>query len=315
MEYLPLFLDVRDRDCALVGGDASAARKAQLLLRAGARVRVLAPQLEPTLSQWAREGRIRHLRGPLDAAFFAHCCLAIIAVEDEQLAREAARLAQALGIPVNAVDRPQLCTCIMPAIVDRSPVLVAVSTAGAAPVLGRLLRARLEAILPARLGQLAQLARELRPQVTSRLPAPRRRAFWESVLQGPIAEMVFHGRDEQALAAMQARLGDGEVPAAGEVYLVAVPPRGDAEQLTLRALRLLQQADVVLHDPDLPAAVTDLIRRDAERRITQPGAGPPPVEQLAALAHAGRRAGWLSAAHGGGERKALRALGVSVLHA
>lgn len=311
MEYLPLFLDVRGRDCALVGGDATAARKAELLLRAGAQVRVLAPALDPALARWAREGRVSHRSGPLDASFFAHCCLAIVAVEDEPLARAAAQLAQAQGIPVNTVDRPQLCTFIMPAIVDRSPVLVAISTAGAAPVLGRLLRARLEALLPARLGRLAQLARTLRPQVAARVPAARRRAFWEAVLQGPIAESVFAGRELQAREAMLARLDDGADAAAGEAYLVALPPQGDPEQLTLRALRLLQQADVMFVDDGLPQPVGDLIRRDAERRVAE--ADPARViAQIATLAQAGRRVGWLVAAHGDA-RQRLQQLGVSVL--
>lgn len=314
MEYLPLFLDVRGRTCALVGGNASAARKAELLLRAGAQLRVLAPELDPALARWTREGRVSHRRGPLDASFFAQCCLAIVAVEDEPLARAAAQLAQAQGIPVNTVDRPQLCTCIMPAIVDRSPVLVAISTAGAAPVLGRLLRARLEALLPARLGRLAQLARALRPQVAARLPASRRRAFWEAVLQGPIAESVFAGREQQAREAMLAHLdGAAAAMAAGEVYLVPLPPQGDPEQLTLRALRLLQQADVVFVDDGLPPPVSDLIRRDAERRIAAADAAGV-IEQITALAQAGRRVGWLSAAHGEA-RQRLQQRGVSVLQA
>lgn len=316
MEYLPLFMDLRGRTCALVGGDATAARKAELLLRAGAQVRVLAAELDPALARWAREGRVSHRRGALDASFFAQCCLAIVAVEDEPLARAAAQLAQAQGIPVNTVDRPQLCTFIMPAIVDRSPVLIAISTAGAAPVLGRLLRARLEALLPARLGRLAQLAHALRPQVAARLPASRRRAFWEAVLQGPIAESVFAGREQQACEAMRAHL-DGAAgaagAAAGEVYLVPLPPHGDPEQLTLRALRLLQQADVVFVDDGVPQPVSDLIRRDAERRIA---AGDPAgvIEQIATLAQAGRRVGWLSAVHGEA-RQRLQQRGVSVLHA
>lgn len=320
MEYLPLFLDVRERTCALVGGDATAARKAQLLLRAGARVRVLAPELDPALAGWLREGRITHVPGALDASSFAHCCLAVIALADEQHARDAAALAGAHGIPVNVVDRPHLCTCIMPAIVDRSPVLIAIATGGAAPVLGRLLRAKLEALLPARLGRLAVLARELRPRVASRVPATRRRAFWEAVLQGPIAELVFAGREQEAHAAMDAHLDQGEARGAGAVYLVAAPARGDPEQLTLRALRLLQQADVVWLDPALPPPVTDLIRRDAERRNARADADPRAVAaELATLALAGQRVAWLTEpatlhpASGTTPEQILRARGLSVL--
>jgi uroporphyrin-III C-methyltransferase/precorrin-2 dehydrogenase/sirohydrochlorin ferrochelatase len=180
-------------------------------------------------------------------------------------------------------------------------------------VLGRLLRARLEALLPARLGRLARLARALRPQVAARLPASRRRAFWEAVLQGPIAESVFAGREQQAREAMLAHLDGGAAAAAGEVYLVPLPPHGDPEQLTLRALRLLQQADVVFVDDGLPPPLSDLIRRDAERRIA--AADPAGViEQITALAQTGRRVGWLSAAHGEA-RQRLQQRGVSVMQA
>lgn len=321
MEYLPLFLDVRGRCCAVVGGGAAAARKTRLLLRAGAQVRVHAAVLDDTLSAWLREGRIAQVTAPLHAACFDGCCLAIIALDDEAQARDAAALARARDIPVNVVDRPRLCTCIMPAIVDRSPVLVAISTAGAAPVLGRLLRARLEALLPARLGRLAELARALRPRVAAVLPAARRRAYWETVLQGPIAELVFAGRDDDARAAMDAGLDAGVSVGAGEVYLVGTPADGDPEQLTLRALRLLQQADVVFLDPALPRALSDLIRRDAECREADPQADAQPViDALSALALAGRRVAWLTTgatapAHGATLEQRLLARGVSVLRA
>ena len=195
MEYLPLFFDVRERICAVVGGDATAARKTELLLRVGARVRVIADELGPALSEHAREGRVEHVAGPLKSESFDDCVLAVIALEDEAAAARAAEIASGLRIPVNVVDRPELCSCIMPAIVDRSPVVVAISTAGAAPVLGRFLRARLEALLPQRFGELARMARALRPEVAERLEPARRRHFWESVLAGPAAEMVFSAHD------------------------------------------------------------------------------------------------------------------------
>ncbi len=296
MEYLPLFFHVRERTCAVVGGDATAARKTELLLRAGARVRVIADELGQALSDLAREGRVEHNAGPLQPESFDDCVLAVIALEEKAAAARAAEIASRLKIPVNVVDRPELCSCIMPAIVDRTPVMVAISTAGAAPVLGRFLRARLEALLPQRYGELAQIARELRPEVAERLEPARRRYFWESVLQGPAAEMVFSGRNEEARALMRARLAETRDDQQGEVYLVATPASGDAEAFTLRSLRLLQQADVVIHEDDLSRPVLDLIRRDAERRATAGRSPEEVVVELSALAREGRRVGWLTAA-------------------
>ncbi len=318
MEYLPLFFDVRGRTCAVVGGNATAARKAELLMRAGARVRVIADGLGEALTEHALKGRIEHTAETLGAESFNDCVLAVIALEDEVGAARAAKIATSCGIPVNVVDRPQLCSCIMPAIVDRSPVLVAISTAGAAPVLGRFLRARLEALLPRRFGALAQMARELRPEVAERLAPERRRYFWESVLQGPASELVFSGRDDEARALMRARLAEEGDDRPGEVYLVATPPSGDAEAFTLRSLRLLQQADVVIHDQGLEQPVLDLIRRDAERRSASGRRPQVIIDELTALAREGRRAGWLTAAahlrNDGGPPPAerLRAAGVEV---
>lgn len=321
MEYLPLFFDVRNRTCALVGGNAAAARKAELLLRAGARVRVIADAPARSILDLQEDGRVEVVGGPIESQAFAGCVLAIVALDDAADAEHAAQLATAQGIPVNVVDRPKLCSCIVPAIVDRSPVVVAVSTAGAAPVLGRFLRARLEALLPARLGELAEMARELRPAVAERLPPARRRPFWESVLQGPVAELVFSGRREAARALLRARLaGDTDAPA-GEVYLVPTPPDDDPESMTLKALRLLQQADVVIHDKGLARPVLDLIRRDAERRPVESADPGATVKTLSALAREGRRAAWLTRAENlcAGETKTaadgLRRAGVVVQHA
>lgn len=296
MDYLPLFLDIRGRWCAVVGGDATAARKAELLLRAGARVRVIAPVLEPSMRALADEEKVSHLasavhRSAFDPGLLDGCCLVVVALADADDARAVATAADARGLLVNAVDRPELCRFVMPAIVDRSPVVVAISTAGAAPVLGRFLRARLEALLPARLGALAALAGSLRPRVAEALDPASRRRFWEDVLQGPIAEQFLSGDETTARARILARLDATHGGAAGEIYLVAAPAHGDPERATLRAVRLLQQADLVLHDADLPAAVLDLVRRDAHREPVTTADGV--AERLAESARAGRRVAWL----------------------
>lgn len=267
MDYLPVFLDLRGRRCLLIGGGEVAARKADLLLKAGADVHVVAPELGDTLRALASASRVAHRARRFEASDLDGAQLVIAATDDDGVNAEAARLADGRGIPVNVVDDPALCRFIMPAIVDRSPVVAAISTGGASPVLARLLRGRLEALIPAAFGSLARLAAEFREEVKTRVAEPgARRRFWERVLTGPIAEMIFAGRTGDARAAMQAALdgerdmGDGM----GEVYLVGAGP-GDPDMLTFRALRLMQQADVVVHDRLVSHRVLDLTRRDAPR--------------------------------------------------
>jgi uroporphyrin-III C-methyltransferase/precorrin-2 dehydrogenase/sirohydrochlorin ferrochelatase len=163
------------------------------------------------------------------------------------------------------VDNPKLCSFIMPAIIDRSPLMIAVSSGGAAPVFARLVRARLESTIPAAYGKLAQLSEHFRAQVKARFAqANDRRGFWERVLQGRIAELIFSGREAEAYAATETALAAAEPATVGEVYLVGAGP-GDPDLLTFRALRLMQQADVLVYDRLVSSAILDLARRDAER--------------------------------------------------
>lgn len=269
MDYLPVFLNLSGKRCLVVGGGEVAARKAELLLRAGAALEVVAPTAGPALRELhARHGeRIRHAARAFRPTDLDDCTLAVAATSDEAVNREVSAQARARAVPVNVVDRPELCSFIMPSIIDRSPVLVAVSTGGASPVLARLIRTRLEALIPAAFGRLANLARAFREPVKERIAEPNaRRAFWERVLTGPIAEMVFAGREGAAHDALAAALEEppGERESVGEVYLVGAGP-GDPDLLTNRALRLMQQADVIVYDRLVSAAVLDLARRDARR--------------------------------------------------
>ncbi|MCC7548325.1 MAG: uroporphyrinogen-III C-methyltransferase [Burkholderiales bacterium] len=265
MDFLPVSLVVKDRPCVVVGGGEVAARKAQMLLRAQARVTVVAPALGEAVQRMQQAQRIRHVAARFRDEHLEAAVL-VIAATDEQSVNEAVhRAACARGIPVNVVDQPRLCTFAMPAIIDRSPVLIAISSGGFAPVLARLLRARIESVLPAGLGRLAQLGERFREMVKGRLPDPdARRRFWEFVFQGRVADLAMAGAQAHAEQALEALLCDAERgrTGLGEVYLVGAGP-GDPDLLTFRALRLMQQADVVVYDHLVGDGILDLVRRDA----------------------------------------------------
>ncbi len=267
MDYLPIFLDIRGRNGLVVGGDEVAARKAALVLNAGAWVTVVSPEpLCPAFQDLAGAERIVHRQETFAPEHLDGMDLVYVATEDELLARRVFEAARARRLPVNVVDTPAMCSFIMPSIIDRSPVVVAMATGGEAPVLARLLRARLETLIPASYGRLAALAGRFRDKVRERFPETReRRKFWERVFLSPIAEMVFASREADAEAALD-RLLEGEAAElpAGEVYLVGAGP-GNPDLLTFRALRLMQQADVVVYDRLVSPPILDMCRRDADR--------------------------------------------------
>lgn len=266
MEYLPLFHNLQGRLVLVVGGGEIALRKSRLLSEAGARLRVVAPEIESALAVLVQEGGGECIERGYQASDMDDVVLVIAATDDEQLNAQVSADAQMVRLPVNAVDAPELCTVIFPAIVDRSPLVIAVSSGSHAPVLARLTRARIETLFPHAYGRLAQLAKRFRNQVKAAFPGiNQRRVFWEDVFQGDIAERVFAGQDEEAETLLASRLQEQAGQRyQGEVYLVGAGP-GDPDLLTFRALRLMQQADVVLHDRLVPTAIIDLCRRDAER--------------------------------------------------
>lgn len=264
MNFLPIFLNVRDKPCTVVGGGEVAARKVALLREAGARVTVVAPALVESLAALARDELIVHAARPFADEDVNAQHVVIAATNSEQVNRAVAQACQARGIPVNVVDTPDLCSFVMPSIVDRSPLLVAVSTGGASPVLARLIRAKLETIIPVSFGRLARLAGAFRDRVKARFARPAdRRVFWERVLEGPIAEMVYAGREADAEVALEKAIEKG-TETRGEVFLVGGGP-GDPDLLTFRALRLMQQADVIVYDRLVSPEVLALTRRDAQR--------------------------------------------------
>lgn len=242
MRHFPIFLELHGCTALVVGTGEVAARKAEPLRAAGADVR---------------------LRACFNPADLEGCAIAIGADADEADLLALSQAARARGIPVNVVDRPALCSYITPAIVDRDPITIAVSSAGAAPVLARLIRSRIEALIPPAYGRLAALAERFKSRIRAALPdlAQRRRVL-ETLLTGRAADLVFAGREEDAADVFAATL-DGAVPSGGMVFLVGAGP-GAADLLTLRAQRLLGEADVIVHDR-LVGEALDMGRRDAAR--------------------------------------------------
>jgi len=260
--YFPITLRLDDARIVVVGGGEIAARKLRLLLKAGPQADVVARELNPEVAALASAGRVRHLAEAFEPQQLDGARLVIAATDDQALNRQVAAEARARNIPVNVVDDPEPSTFITPAIIERPPLTVAISTGGAAPVLARRLRERLEAALPQTYGDLAAYTQSRRDQVKAVLATPARRALWERFLDSAGAEAVLRGDTAAADAVLDQLLAD-DTPL-GEVYLVGAGP-GDPDLLTFRALRLMQQADVVLYDRLLGQGILDLVRRDAER--------------------------------------------------
>lgn len=267
MQFYPVFMDLKGRRVLVVGGGEVAARKVDLVTSAGAHVVVVAPALGDELAARRAEGSIEHVARGFVAGDVAGAVLVIAASDDEDLHECISVYCQRLGIPVNVVDNTPLCSVITPAMVDRSPIQIAISSGGVAPVLARRLRAWLEASVPAGYGALAGLAARFRDRVKARFASvDERRKFWERILEGPVADLVYAGREEAAATRLASEIArpDAAPPAVGDVALVGAGP-GDPDLLTFRALCLMQEADVVLYDRLVSAPVLELCRRDAEK--------------------------------------------------
>ena len=272
MQTFPLFMSLQGRRALVAGGTEAAARKVELLLSAGAQVTLIADTVVGEIAQLIDEGRISWAGRAFDEADLAGVSLVVVASDDEGLQARVSLAAQQRCLPVNVVDRPRLSSFIMPAIVDRSPITIAISTGGTAPALARRLRAEIERAMPAAIGRLARFAEVFREQVRRTLDQPRaRRHFWDRVFEGRIGELALAG-DEIGARRELIRLLDGTrgetactvSPIAGIVHLVGAGP-GDPDLLTMKAHRLLQRADVVVYDRLISAEVLAMARRDAEQ--------------------------------------------------
>ena len=262
MNFLPIFIDVKGRLCLVVGGGDVAQRKVSVLLEAGAAVKAVAPEFPGAFAGLHAVECVteRFQPGHLDGAV-----LVIAATDDSAVNQEVSRQARARNIPVNVVDNPDLCTFIMPSILDRSPLLVAFSSGGASPVLARMLRGKLETMIPQGYGHLTAFCARLRDTVKARVANPAmRRIFWENVLEGAIAEKVLAGDETGAETMLTNLLENENTEQTGEVYLVGAGP-GDPDLLTFRALRLMQKADVVVYDNLVSKPIVEMTRRDAAR--------------------------------------------------
>ena len=284
MDYLPLFLQLRSQSVVVVGGGRVAVRKVDLLRRSGARVTVIAPSLREDLQKLTSRGEVQHIEARfspehLDVAG-SEPMLVIAATDVHEVNETVSAAARARRIPVNVVDNPALSTFIFPAIVDRSPIIVAVGSGGESPVLARRVREQIEAVLPQRLGALARFMGERRKAVQRALGILARRPFWERIVSGVVGSRVLAGDEAGAEKAFESELRTSHLTTSpdtgrtglGEVYLIGAGP-GDPDLLTLRALQLLQQADVVLYDRLVPDAVLERSRRDAERVFVGKEAG------------------------------------------
>ncbi len=269
MDHYPIFLNLQDRSCLVIGGTETAARKAEDLLAAGAIVTLVAPEIDEAAQELMRRhpSRARRRAEPYRPGMEQGSALVVCAVAEEATARAAYEACTRSGIPINVVDRPDCCTYITPAVVDRSPLQAAITSGGAAPMLARQVRSQMETLLPSAYGRLAALAGRLRNRVAAALPSSQQRVrFWEQVFEGPVAESMLAGREREAeqemLDLLQRQREDSE--SRGEVFLVGAGP-GDPDLLTFRALRLMQRADVVLYDRLSAPALLELVRKDAER--------------------------------------------------
>ncbi|MGP5103520.1 uroporphyrinogen-III C-methyltransferase [Psychrobacter celer] len=314
MNTFPLFFKLENRKVLIVGGGDVALRKADLLSRAGAAITILAPDISTEIQALLSDDKHELIYKNYNKSYMTGARVIIAATDDETLNHQIHADATALNIPVNVVDTPHLCDFIFPAIVDRNPIIIGISSNGKAPVLARLLRARLETLIPQGYGKLAKLAGEFRSEVKRKIPTlTGRRQFWERAFEGQVSQLMFAGNEREATAQLKADLEStvaaledsanhspatttsqhsqshsteslsANAPVAtdkltttqhnninqaqaavGEVYIVGAGP-GDPELLTFKALRLMQQADIVYYDALVSPQVLDLCRRDADK--------------------------------------------------
>jgi len=269
MDYLPIFLDIRDRLVVVDGGTTVAARRVERALAAGAKVHVFDAVLSAEFAPFEGNPNLSHFKRPLEKDDVKGAVVAYGASEDDSRDARLHGAAKEFGVLANVADVGEYCDFITPSVVDRAPLVVAISSGGAAPVIARILRARIESLLPPAYGRLAEFVGRFRTQASARIRKTLdRRRFWESAIEGPVGDLFLSGAPDaakrQLLSELDEAASDNPRGRIGEVYLVGAGP-GDPDLLTFRALRLMQRADVVVYDRLVGKDILDLMRRDAER--------------------------------------------------
>ncbi len=265
MQALPIFIDLKQRSSVVIGGGNVATRKVTALLKAFAKVVLIAPDLCHELQEMVDKHQLTYVKASFLPDQLDNAVIVIAATNDATVNEAVSIAAKARNIPVNVVDSPKLCTFTMASIVDRSPIVIAISSEGNAPVLARYIHTKIETMLPASYGRIATIAGEFRAAVKAKFAtSQQRRIFWEGVLQGPVVERILAGQESAARELLTNLLADKtDIKHHGEVYLVGGGP-GDPDLLTFRALRLMQQCDVCVYDKLVSPEVMELVRRDAE---------------------------------------------------
>jgi len=269
MKYFPFFMELSKQSILLIGGGEVAERKLDLLLKANASVTIVSPEFTSYIEELFVNKNINPVKDYYNIKYLTSASFAFViaATNDESLNEQIAKDANDNKILVNVVDKPKICDFIFPSILERGPITVAVSTGGASPVLARMLRTKLETMIPGAYGRLAKIVSENRIPVRKKLVNSKSNGiFWEQMLNGKFLELVLSGQDEEAIKFLNIEIDnfDEQKKGEGEVYLVGAGP-GDPDLLTFRALRLMQQADVALYDRLVHPSIIDLIRRDAEK--------------------------------------------------
>jgi uroporphyrin-III C-methyltransferase/precorrin-2 dehydrogenase/sirohydrochlorin ferrochelatase len=265
MQALPIFFNIQNRPCVVIGGGDVATRKVTMLLKASAAITLYSPEICHELQAMVDDEKIVYVNAHFLPRQLHGACMVIAATDDEHVNIAVSDAAKEQNIPVNVVDAPHLCTFTMGSIIDRSPIVIAISSEGNAPVLARYIRAKIETMLPATYGRIADIAGEFREAVKNKFTTTQaRRIFWEGVLQGSFVERVLSGQEQAAREQLADLISDADVTInQGEVFLVGGGP-GDPDLLTFRALRLMQQCDVCVYDKLVSPEVMELVRRDAE---------------------------------------------------
>ncbi len=272
MDYLPIFVNIKNKHCLIIGGGAVAARKADLFIKSGAIVTVVAPQLKTEMKHHLANNKIVWQMGSFSPEIIANITTpkyVISATDDESVNKAVYQYCQQQNIPINVADQTEFCDFILPAIVDREPMTIAISTGGRSPVLARLMKARLETMIPAGFSKLADLVGRYRQKVKNSIASlDGRKAFWDTLLDGSFIDKAVHGNFNEAEQILDEKIQqvvkNGQVEPKGEVYLIGAGP-GDPDLMTFKALRLLQQADVILYDRLVSLEIVDMARREAER--------------------------------------------------